>query len=145
MGDNVFEGIQKASIKLPLEILKEYETQFEETFGQKLVFQIASKLEDDNEDWLKLDPFKSVREPAEQKHVSRVYIVAPSLKNYRMLIMKISYLRSKVYPCEMYNALTETNASYESSDTLDVAIKQLFLSEEFKKPMGVLLSQIELP
>lgn len=142
MEENVFFGIEKAEIKLPLDILREYEKQFNEAFGSSLVFQIASKLEDDNEDWAKLDPFNGIREPSEQKYVTRAFIVAPSLKNYRMLVMKVSYLRSKVYPCELFNALSDKTEDYETPETLDKAMREIFLSEDFKKPVRMLLSQI---
>ena len=142
MEENVFTGIDKAQIKLPLDILEEYKQQFTDAFGQSLVFQISSKLEDQEDEWAKLDPFKEMREPAEQKFVSRVYIVAPALKNYRMLIMKVSYLRSKVYPCELYNAFTEKAEEYDTPDTLKEAMAKLFLSEEFKNPIKMLLSQL---
>ena len=142
MEDNVFSGINKAQIKLPLEILEEYKLQFTEAFGQSLLFQIANKLEDQEDQWAKLDPSKEMREPAEQKFVSRVYIVAPALKDYRMLVMKLSYLRSKVYPCELYNAFTEKAEEYDKPESLKNAMARLFLSDEFKNPITMLLSQL---
>lgn len=142
MEENVFSGIDKAQIKLPLEILEDYKQQFTEAFGQTLVFQVLSKLEDQEDEWAKLDPFKELREPAEQKYVSRVYIVAPALKNYRMLVMKVSYLRSTVYPCELYNAFTEKSDNFENPEVLKEAMAKLFLSDEFKNPIKMLLTQL---
>lgn len=142
MEENVFSGIDKAQIKLPLEILEDYKQQFTEAFGQTLVFQVLSKLEDQEDEWAKLDPFKELREPAEQKYVSRVYIVAPALKNYRMLVMKVSYLRSTVYPCELYNAFTEKSDNFENPEALKEAMAKLFLSDEFKNPIKMLLTQL---
>lgn len=142
MEDNVFKGIEKEEIKLPLDILGEYEQQFTQAFGQKLNFQIINREEDEKDKWSKLEPFVVIQEPSEQKFVSRVYIVAPSLNNYRMLILKISYLRSKVYPCVFYDAFEEKSITCNKPDDLDIELKKLFLSEKFKKPIRMLLTQI---
>lgn len=143
MEDNIFKGIKKEMIKLPLDIIKDYADQFNTTFNESLIFEIKEKLEDDTDDWFKGDVFGQKADIGEKKMVIRAYIVAPELESYRLLIMKISYYRSTVYPCELFNSITYTSESCDTSEELNARMKDIFVSEEFKKPIRILLSQID--
>lgn len=142
MEENIFSGIKKEEIRLPLDILGEYKESFNQAFHNKLMFETNDTLESGQSEWAKLDMFNEVKEPEEKKFVTRVSIFAPELNNYRMLLLKVSYKRSKVYPCELYNALTDKSENCNDDTKFDESLKKIFLSEEFKKPVRMLLSQI---
>ena len=142
MEENIFSDIKKADIRLPLDILCSYVDQFNSTFGKALVFETKGSFEKEMENWAKVDLFEEIKEPAEPKSVTRAFVVAPSLNSYRMLVLKVSYLRSKVYPCEIYNALVDKKDICNTADELEGVMTRLFKSEDFKKPIRILLSQI---
>lgn len=142
MEENIFAGIGKAEIRLPLDILGGYANQFNSVFGKSLVFETVNVLENQEEDWAKIDLFEEIKEPAERKFVTRAYVLAPNLGRYKMLVLKLSYLRSKVYPCELYNALADKKQDCSTAEELEVEMKKIFVSDDFKKPIRVLLSQI---
>lgn len=142
MEENIFAGIGKEEMRLPLDILGDYANQFNNAFGKSLVFETLDTLENQEEDWAKIDLFEEIKEPAERKFVTRAYVLAPNLGKYKMLVLKLSYLRSKVYPCELYNALTDKKQDCKTAEELNTELRKLFVSEDFKKPIRVLLSQI---
>lgn len=142
MGNNIFLDIKKAEIRLPLDILGGYMSQFNKAFDKNLIFETKGTFEKEEDSWAKIDLFEQTKETEEPKSVTRAYVVAPNLNNYRMLVLKISYLRSKVYPCELYNALIDKKFTCETSEKLDEVMVELFKSPEFKNPISILLSQI---
>lgn len=142
MEENIFAGIGKEAIRLPLDVLEGYANQFNSAFGKSLVFETLNVFENQEEDWAKIDLFEEIKEPAERKFVTRAYVLAPNLEMYKMLVLKLSYLRSKVYPCELYNALTDKKTECKTAEELDTEMKKIFVSEDFKKPIRILLSQI---
>lgn len=142
MDENIFAGIKKEIIKLPLDILGEYAEQFNKAFEQSLVFETKQRLEDDMEAWTLADPLDNIGKVREKQVVTRAYVVAPELNGYRLLVLKISYYRSTLYPCKLYNSLKETNIDCGSPEQLDKSLKDIFTSEEFVKPIRILLSQI---
>ena len=142
MEENIFAGISKEEIRLPLDILGGYANQFNTAFGKSLVFEVSKTLESSEDIWTKVELFEEIKEPAEKKFVVRAYVMVPNLGNYKMLVLKLSYLRSRVYPCELYNALTDKKLECKTPDALDTELKKIFVSEEFKKPIRILLSQI---
>jgi len=143
MKENIFKGIKKVNIEDPLELLVEYKKQFYERFKNFLLLQVTSKLENNNKWWSFYCQSKNSEVSAEQKFVIRVCVIVPKLEYYRVPILKISYFRTKVYPCKLFNALRNRQRICKTPDKLKERIDDLFLSEDFKIVVGALLSQID--
>lgn len=144
MEENLFAGIEAEKIQLPLEILNSFADQFNKTFTDRMSFQVSKKLEDEVDDWTKIDIFERSREQSEKRLVARATIVVSGLNDYRLLVLKLSYLRSIVYPCEIVDVLnnkeTKTcNTPEEMNDTLAT----IFKTESFQRPLRMILSQLE--
>lgn len=144
MEENLFAGIEAEKIQLPLEILNSFADQFNKTFTDRMSFQVSKKLEDEVDDWTKIDIFERSREQSEKRLVARATIVVSGLNDYRLLVLKLSYLRSIVYPCEIVDVLnnkeTKTcNTPEEVNDTLAT----IFKTESFQRPLRMILSQLE--
>lgn len=127
MGENIFSNIKSEEIVLPLSILSSYADAFNKTFTDKLVFELKKKMEDDNAN----DPWEGLlsignKEQEEKILVTRAYIVAPGLNNYRLLILKLKYRVSEVYPCNVESMLEEKKFDCNNSDDVKKSIGSYF-------------------
>ena len=143
MEENLFTGIEAEKIKLPLEILDAYADQFNQTFTDRMSFQISKRLEDEVDDWIRMELVESSKEPAEKRLVARATIVVQGLSNYKLLILKLSYLRSVVYPCEIVDILNKKTIDCNTPEDVDTALATIFRTNSFQRPLRMILSQLE--
>ena len=143
MEKNVFDGIQKVQLKLHLEVLKECEKQFNTKFRKYFVFQIIVK----EEDIISCSKIRSISDKMgvmpDQRQLIKVVVVAPKLGNFMLPILKITYTRTKLYPCKFYNALKNKTKRCRNSEKLDKRLNKLFASNSFRKPIKMLMAQME--
>lgn len=142
MEENLFENIKKVDILLPLQILEEYANSFNETFKGKLVFEIKHKMEDTHDPWTGLEVVFSSKEQEEKNMVVRAYIIAPELNNYRLLVLKLVYKISQVYPCNIECILDNQKKDCKDSNQVKSVLKGVFTSQSFQKPVQMLLAQV---
>lgn len=142
MGEDIFSSITTDDIVLPLNVLKDYADSFNKAFTEKLVLEIKKTMEDDNENpWGELISIGK-KEQEEQSLVTRVFIVAPGLSNYRLLVLKLKYKISQVYPCVIENLLEEKKFDCKDAESVNKAFETIFSSDSFQRPVKMLLSQI---
>lgn len=142
MGENIFESIKKEEILLPLQILDSYANSFNETFKGNLVFETKRKLEDTSDPWSGLGVSLANKEQEEKDMVVRAYIIAPGLNNYRLLVMKLVYKVSQVYPCSIENILEDKTAECKDADSVKKCLEEIFKAQSFQRPVKMLLSQL---
>ena len=144
MEENLFAGIEAEKIQLPLEILNSFADQFNKTFTDRMSFQVSKKLEDEVDDWTKIDIFERSREQSEKRLVARATIVVSGLNDYRLLVLKLSYLRSIVYPCEIVDVLNNKEAkACNTPEDVNDTLTTIFKTESFQRPLRMILSQLE--
>lgn len=147
MEENIFEQIKSENIILPLTVLNGYANSFNETFKERLVFELKKKMEDESDPWDGIGLAIQKKDQEEKSYVTRAYVVAPGLGNYRLLVLKLSYKISEVYPCRLENMLEDTGVrnvkECENSIKLNDDLLKLFQSDEFQRPIKMLLSQLE--
>ena len=143
MGEDIFSNIKPEEIVLPLNILNGYADAFNKTFTDKLVFELKKKMEDDNapDSWEGLLS-TGKKEQEEKTLVIRAFIVAPGLNNYRLLVLKLKYRVSEVYPCDVESMLEEKKFNCDNSDEVKKALEDIFNSDSFQRPVKMLLSQL---
>lgn len=144
MADKNVWNIEPTKEKMPIEVLKEYATSFNETFNNKLIAEIKEKFVDEQPDpWAGLE-FTQKKEQQEKIRELRFDIVVPSLGKYRLGLIKLSYRISQGYPCTVENLLMDVaGKECSSSGELDKSIEDMIKSNEVKKSISVLLSQTE--
>lgn len=142
MGENIFENIKKEEIVLPLQVLESYASSFNETFKGNLVFETKRKLEDSNDPWSGLGVSLANKEQEEKDMVVRVYIIAPGLNNYRLLVLKLVYKISQVNPCSIENIPENKTTECGDAEGVTKCLNEIFLAQSFQRPVKMLLSQL---
>lgn len=142
MGENIFSNITTEDIVLPLRVLNSYTESFNKAFAEKLVLETKKSMEDDSVDpWGELISIGK-NEQEEQSLVTRAFIVAPGLGNYRLLVLKLKYKISQVYPCVIENILEEKNFNCKDAEEVNKALNTIFSADSFQRPVKMLLSQL---
>lgn len=143
MGEDIFESIKPEEIELPLTVLNGYAESFNIVFLDKLVFEIKKTMEQDNDDpWGSIVIGGSNKEKEEKNLVTRVFIVAPGLSNYRLFVLKLTYKISLVYPCRIESILDDFKHECKDANELKGVLEQIFKSDSFQRPVKMLLSQL---
>lgn len=142
MADKNIWNIEPSNEKMPIELLNEYATSFNERFKNKLIAEIKEKFVDEQLDpWAELE-FTQKKEQQEKIRELRFDIVVPSLGKYRLGLIKLSYRISQGYPCMAENLMTDVmGKECSSSGELDEYIGQMLKTDEVRKSISVLLSQ----
>ena len=140
MEENIFENIKKENIILPLQMLENFTNTFNKTFEGKLVFEVKSAMENNNDLWAGIG--EALQEKEEKNMVVRANIVAPTLNGYKLLVLKLVYKISQVYPCRIYNILENQSIDCKESGKVQNELKKIFTSESFQKPVRMLLAQV---
>lgn len=143
MGENIFANIKSEQIVLPLAVLNSYADTFNKTFTDKLVFEIKKKMEDSKD----ADPWEGMlamvpKEQEEKDLVTRAYIVAPGLNNYKLLVLKLQYKVSEVYPCHIESMLEDVKFDCNNAEEVQRALDTIFNADTFQRPVKMLLSQL---
>lgn len=142
MGEDIFTKITAEEIVLPLNVLKSYADTFNKVFTEKLVFEIKKTMEDNGDDpWGELISMGK-KEQEEQCLVARAFIVAPGLGNYRLLVLKLKYRISEVYPCYIENILEEKKFECKDAEVVKATLDVIFNANAFQRPVKMLLSQL---
>lgn len=142
MGENIFSNITTEDIVLPLAVLNGYINTFNKAFAEKLAFEVKKSMEDDVEDpWGELISMGK-KEQEEQSLVTRAFIAAPGLGNYRLLVLKVKYKISQVYPCVIENILEEKKFECKDAEGVKNALETIFSADSFQRPVKMLLSQL---
>lgn len=143
--DNFWNGFKKAEIELPKTILEAQRNNFNENIPtDTLVCDIKESQEDISNPW---DDFGILNEGQNQNKpkslVCSMYILAPSLKNYRVLLFKVAYDISKVYPCTISSIYTgDSEIICENSEDFKAKLKNILQSPSISELIGVLLAQV---
>lgn len=144
--DNFWNEFKKAEIELPKTILEAQRNNFNENIPPNtLVCEIKETQEDVTNPWEDTIGFL-IDGPNQIKRKSVVYsmyILAPSLNNYRVLLFKVAYDISKVYPCTISNIYTgEPEIKCEDNGILKEKLKNILQSPSISDLVGVLLAQV---
>ena len=144
--DNFWNEFKKAEIELPKTILEVQRNNFNDKIPPNtLVCEIKETQEDITNPWDNGIGLL-IEGQNQNKRISFVYsmyILAPSLNNYRVLLFKIAYDISKVYPCTISNIYTgELEIKCEDNVILKAKLKNILQSPSISDLIGVLLAQV---
>lgn len=144
--ENFWKIFKKAEIELPKTILEAQRNIFNENIPPNtLICEIKETQEDVTNPWENSIGFL-LEGQNQNKRISFVYsmyILAPSLKNYRVLLFKVSYDISKVYPCTISNIYTgEPEIKCEDIEEFKANLKTILQSQPISELIGVLLAQV---
>lgn len=142
MADNIWAGIEPANIELPIQVLKDYASSFNENFRGKMAMVVKTKMDDS-----KIVTIESLFESPSESEKSRcdinVSIDVPSLKGYSLKMLVVSYDIRKIYPCSINNMLNNTTEECPDSATFKSKIVALFTGDEFTQVLRNLLAQVD--
>lgn len=144
--DNFWNEFKKAEIELPKTILEVQCKNFNDNIPPNtLVCEIKETQEDVTNPWE--DSIGFLIDGQNQNKcksvVHSMYILAPSLNNYRVLLFKIAYDISKVYPCTISNIYTgEPEIKCDNNEILKAKLKNILQSPSISDLVGVLLAQV---
>lgn len=127
-------------IETPKDILIEQANAFNNKFEGKLMCELK-------EGYQELDPWDSlVTSPTEkeQKFLLKFYLSAPSLNKYKLLMLKVSYFATKIYPCELENNMAEVSTldKCKNSDEFKENLKKILNSENVTDAISNLYVQL---
>ena len=127
-------------IETPKDVLIEQANIFNKKFEGKLACEVREGYEDP-------DPWDSIVSTAKEKEkriVLKFYLSAPSLNKYKLLMLKVSYFATKIYPCDLENNMSELPKT-EKCNTVDEfkqKLKGVLGSNDVTEAISNLFSQI---
>lgn len=78
----------------------------------------------------------------EKDTIARLYIEVPSLDNYILQLLKVTYQVSKLYPCELLNCITKKSFQCDSPESFQEKLNKELSSENISDRLSVLYSQL---
>lgn len=144
--ENFWKTFKKAEIELPKTILEAQRNIFNEIIPPNtLVCEIKETQEDITNPWDNGIGLL-IEGQNQNKRISFIYsmyILAPSLKNYRVLLFKVTYDISKVYPCTISNIYSgESEIKCENNEEFKKHLKDILQSPSISELIDVLLAQV---
>lgn len=142
--ENFWREFQKADIELPKTILESQRNHFNDNIAQNTLICELSETQEE----VSYNPWDDLGIVADEQNkpkrfVCSMYIIAPSLSNYRVLLFKVSYDIAKVYPCTISSIYTgDAEKNCENSEDFKQQLKSVLQSEPIGKLIGMLLAQV---
>lgn len=141
--EDFWKSIKASSIKMPADILEEYATTFNKRFGNFVVLETRGSREI-IDDWAKdLNRALGV-DDTEPNYIITMRLLAPSIKDYSLPIIKIRFQISNPYPCSLFNLMNQEQTLVEcnDSDQLDKAIYAMLSEDGFIQKLSIILAQV---
>lgn len=142
--DNFWNAFQKANIELPKTILESQRDLFNQTIPENTLICELSEAQEEvsNNPWDDLG-IVTDEQNKPKRLVCSMYIIAPALRHYRVLLFKVSYEIAKVYPCTIYSIYSgDVEKDCGNSQEFKLQLKNVLQSETISKLIGVLLAQV---
>lgn len=142
--ESYWNEFKKADIELPKTILEYQRNLFNENIpADTLVCELKEAQEETPANpWDDLGFAIEGRDSAKY-NICSFYLLAPSLKNYRVLLFKVSYDISQVYPCNISSIYSgDADTKCNTNEIFKENIKKILQSEAVNQLIGVLLAQV---
>lgn len=78
----------------------------------------------------------------EKDSIARLYIEVPTLDNYILQLLKVTYQVSKLYPCELLNCVTKQRFQCESPENFQEKVDTELSCDGIRERLSVLYSQL---
>lgn len=78
----------------------------------------------------------------EKNTIVKLYAEVPSLNNYRIQILKVTYKISQLYPCELYNSIAGKVYNCDSMEKFKSSLEDVLTDESVSRTLSILFSQI---
>lgn len=79
----------------------------------------------------------------EDNTIIKLYVEVPSLNNYKIQILKVTYKISQLYPCELYNSIAGKVYNCESQEKFESSLNEVLTEDSVSRTLSILFSQIK--
>lgn len=141
--NNIWDNINPSQVRLPKTILSDLVTPFNQKELAGLYFDIFLKTEEADilSLWSPNTDKEEVDEALNNKFFLRLYLKAPKLNDYTLLVLRIRYSIEKVYPCVVEDVVNNKEYNCADADALKSKLIDIFTAGSFKEMLSNIIAQ----
>lgn len=138
--------VEKLEIIPPYNIVCEQADVFNKNFQQgEMYCRVIRNLVDPKQNLFDVDDILAPDDElpkAEKDTLVKLYVEVPTLDNYQLQLVKVTYKVSKLYPCELVNSINKQSYQCETSSAFKEKLLEVLTSESISTRLSVLYSQV---
>lgn len=135
--------IEKIQIATPYDLVSEKANVFNENYPQgEIRCLVTRELKTPVADPFDLFVANKDEQVDEENTIVKLNVEVPSLNNYRIQILKVTYKISQLYPCKLYNSIAGKVYDCESQEKFETSLNEVLTENSVSRTLSILFSQI---